>query len=247
MKAVSDGKQVFSEKQASEILQKAAHLQEEKGGAYAPGISHEDMVRIATEAGIDPQYIDAAIKSLANKETKKSFLNLIDEEERVVDGELDPSEFDVIFDAAKPSRMRRGGAQQVGRTLTMQTFYKGNVYHVEISSRSGRTRIKVKSVPLTPYFFSLHPTLFAALMGFGYFGGHGNFLVGSLFALTSLIVGFSGFGLLARRGTSKTGELADKIEDCIEKALVDLRGNLATATPVVEPTATPQEVTQTGL
>jgi hypothetical protein len=247
MNAVSDGKQVFSEKKASEILQKAARLQEEKGGSYAPGITHEDMVRIATEAGIEPQYIDAAIKSLSNKETRKSFLNLIEEEERVIDGELDPSEFDVIFEAVKPSRMRRGGAQQVGRTLSMQTFYKGNFYHVEISSRNGRTRILVKSIPFTPYFFSLHPTLIAALIGFGNFAGHGNLLVGSLFALSSLAVGLSGFGLLARRGTRKTAELADKIEDCVSKALGELRGNLATATSVVEPTAPTQEITQTGL
>lgn len=56
---MSGGKRIFSEQEASEILQRAAKLQEEdreSDPAYTPGITAEELERIAHEAGIDPNF-----------------------------------------------------------------------------------------------------------------------------------------------------------------------------------------------
>ena len=222
---MSDEKRVFSEKQASEILARAAHLQEAKGeGAYAAGLTREEVLSIASEAGISPENVEQAIRALADKK-ESGFLNLIETDERVVDAELDPQEFDVILEVAKPFRSRHRPVHQVGRTLSMQTRYKGGLYRVEVVSRNGRTRIVVTSVPLLAYLLSLHPALLVGIMAAGAFGA-------PLIALASTLAGLAGFVGLVRHGKANTGELADRIEKRIREATHDVRANLRNAEPI---------------
>jgi hypothetical protein len=230
---VSEPKHVFSEKEASEVLQRAARLQEERGGAssYAPGISHDELVRIATEAGIAPENLEAAIHAASQNPAKRSFLNLVEEVERVVDAELDPENFDVLLDAAKPTRQRRHPARQVGRTFSMQTNYRGSLYNIEVTSRNGRTRIRVASMPFLAYLMSLHPAIFITILGAGPMAGHGNGAAAAAFALAVIMIGIMAFVALARRGSNNTAELADRLETAVREATTAKLQNLGGPLP----------------
>ncbi len=216
---MSDSKRVFSDQEAADVLKRAARLQEERGeSAYAPGVTHEELVRIAIEAGIDPENIEAAIRAASVSPPKRSFLNLIEENERVVDAELDPSQFDVILDAVKPSRSHQHPVGQVGRTLTFQTRYKGSLYAIEVVARNGRTRIRVTSNPFVAYITSLHPAILLSIFGAAAIAPRGYISAAALFALVTMMVGTLAFIGLVRRGNSKTGELADLLERTVREA-----------------------------
>jgi len=221
---------VFSEKQASEIFQLAAQLQEQKAdpaNGYAPGLTREEMIRIAQEAGIDPQYLDAAIRASTKTKPKRRLFELVEEDERVVDAELQMADFDVVTEVVRPARTRRHPPRQVGRTLTLQTRFKGGMYEVEVSAKNGRTRVKVRSVPFMAYLVSLHPAIIIACLGWGNISAHGEFTAAALFSLLVILAGFIGFLTLVRRAQGQTGELAEIIADRIREATSkDLRANL---------------------
>jgi hypothetical protein len=223
---MSADKHVFSEQETSQILQKAARLQEASSeDTYRPGVTREELERIAAEAGIDPKFVGKALLALED-EPKKSWLNLSESFERVIEGEVDPNDFDEIFRDLKPANNRMA-AQQIGRTVTMQTFYGGAMCNVEISSRQGRTRVKVKSVPFVAYFLSLHPTLILGIVAGVNFGVHGNALIGLLvFAILSLL-GITGFAALVKRGHRSARKLVDVLEKRVEDYTSQVRKNLA--------------------
>lgn len=232
---MSELKQVFSEKEASEVLQRAARMQEERGGAssYAPGISHDELIRIATEAGIAPENLEAAIRAASQNPAKRSFLNLVEEVERVVDAEIEPEDFDMLLDVAKPARQRRHPARQVGRTFTMQTNYRGSLYNVEVTSRQGRTRIRVSSMPLLAYLMSLHPAILIGVIGGANIAAQGGGAAAALFGTLAVLAGALGFVGLARRGSNNTTELAEKLEARVREATAPKIQNLGG--PLTEP------------
>lgn len=159
---MSDGKRIFSEQEASEILQKAAKMQEERGHgpAYTPGITLEELERIAAEAGIDPGVLEAALKpDSESKEKTKWPLEL----ERVIQGELDPSEFDVILEAIGPAH-RRQGLTQVGRTVS-GTIWTGMGHStISVNSRNGRTRLSLKANPFFSFFLVIYPLFISSIL-----------------------------------------------------------------------------------
>lgn len=159
---MSDGKRIFSEQEASEILQKAAKMQEERGHgpSYTPGITLEELERIAAEAGIDPAVLQAALAP--DKESKEKTKWPI-ELERVLQGELDPSEFDVILEAIGPAH-RRQGLTQVGRTVS-GTIWTGMGHStISVNSRNGRTRLSLKANPFFSFFMVIYPLFITSIL-----------------------------------------------------------------------------------
>ncbi|CAN5463935.1 hypothetical protein BH11ARM2_BH11ARM2_35830 [soil metagenome] len=204
---------VYSEKQTAEILQRAARMQEQTGeSVYAPGLTQEEILSIAAEAGIAPENVESAIVSLEARPPASGFLNLSQEDERVVNAELDPADFDVILDVAKPARLSHYSTQQVGRTLTFHTRYKGGLYRVEVTAKNGRTRIRVTSLLLYAYLLSLHPALLLALFGSAIIAAQGVKVGAVLFAFVVLMLGCLAFATLIHRTKGKTAELADALE-----------------------------------
>lgn len=235
---MSAGKRVYSEQETSAILQKAAKMQEASAdGAYTPGITQEELERIAAEAGIDPKFVVKALENLETEQPKRGWLNLSEEYERVIEGEVDPDDFDQIFQDLKPSNTHHGGGlRQVGRTASMQTFYKGAMCSIEITSRKGRTRVKVKSVPFTAYFMSLHPAILIGVIAGANIGARGNALMGALIFFLSMLFGIIGFAALVKKGHSSARLLVDKLDARVEEYTSELRENLVKSrpTPVVE-------------
>lgn len=159
---MSSTKRVFSEQEASEILQKAAKMQEDQGHgpSYTPGITVEELQRIAAEAGIDPAVLESAMKS--DKERKPD-TRLTFEMERVLQGELDPSEFDVILEALGPTH-RRQGVTQVGRTVSGTIWTGAGHTTVSVNSRNGRTRLSMKANPFFAFFIVLYPLFVGSII-----------------------------------------------------------------------------------
>jgi hypothetical protein len=239
---MSPQKRVFSEQETSEVLQKAAKLQEAASdAAYTPGITRSELDRIASEAGIDTKFVEQALGEIQTTKPKRSWLNLSEEFERVVDGEVDPDDFDQILLDLKPVGHRHG-LQQVGRTVSMQTYYKGAVCQVEMTSRKGRTRIKVKSVPLMAYFFSLHPALILGIVAGVNIGARGPWLIGCMVFFFSMLAGIMGFSTLVKKGHSSAQALVDVLEKRVEDHTSQLRENLVKSRPA--PVAPVAEVEQ---
>lgn len=149
-------KKVFSEKEASDLIVLAAKLQEEgpHSGDYTPGVSFDDVKRLAADVGVREEYLVQALGKLGgagpSRHTTKSFMGypLSAEFETVVEGEVDPQDFDLVTECFPPtpsSGQMGSPVTQVGRGITV-SFSKGMAMGTaSVQSRNGRTRIGVKT------------------------------------------------------------------------------------------------------
>lgn len=208
---------VFSEQEVGEIVRRAVELQEQgSDAAYQPGVTRPELERIAQELGLDPQYLDRAIRESLSSPPHKGPLNLMQEFERVVDGELRQEDFDVLLEHLKPGLKGRG-ITQVGRTLSGPAKTgTGSQANVEVSSRNGRTKIRVTSSPILAYLIALHPAVIGSLVAIGAFGEKG--MVGAAVAATAglLIAGGLGFRHLLKLGHQRAKALADTLAGTVE-------------------------------
>lgn len=216
---MSDRKPVFSEKEASEIILRASKLQEQEQVAYMPGVTHEELVRMAGELGVDPNVLERAITEQTQRQEKRPF-SLIRDEERVIEGEIDPNDFDLVLEQMKTRRSRRHPAVQIGKTLRAQAVSGGSLQNVEVTSRKGRTRISVKHFPFLPIFVTLYPAFIGSMMAGGALIGHGQPALAGFLA-----TGLFGAAIVAMRtwlarGNRGTTELADKLQKVISADLV---------------------------
>lgn len=226
---------VFSEKEAGELLQRAVKLQEsgQSGGGYTPGVTLDELEKIANEAGVDPKYLHEALRNANSESERKGWHSLSDEYERVIDGELPPEHFDVVLEHVRNRNFGRGaGVNQVGRTMSVDTFTGGTSARVTITSRNGRTRVNVRSTALGAYFLSLHPTLILGFVLGGNLCGHGYVWQGLASGFGLVGAGFALFTHLVKRGKLKARELADKIATSVEDENEQFRRNLARSTPI---------------
>lgn len=210
------GGRIYSEKEAAELLQKAAKLQEQGDGTgYSAGVTLEELRRIAEEAGIAPDFLDKAIADGKAPRKEASLFNLVEETEQVVEGEIAPSETDLVVQA-----MRREGTvqalQQIGRTTTAQVMKGPMSARVDVSSRQGRTRVQVRSSPLMAYFLGLHTPLILATVA-GPVVGRANPLAGIACSAGLLLAGWFGFTGLAKVGKRKAREMGERIAAKVEE------------------------------
>ncbi|MCH8978673.1 MAG: hypothetical protein IH945_05455 [Armatimonadetes bacterium] len=223
-------KRVFSEQEASEIMQRAVRLQESSktGDDYTPGVTLEELKRIAEEAGIDARFLDKAVAGIdtAEKSTIGVF-NLTEEFERVVEGEMDPEDFDKILHLVR--RSGKGGMSQVGRTLTGMGNVGIHMVHVNVESRKGRTRINVRSSPFTAYFIALHGPLIGSVIALAALIETGRPWLGLAIALGLMAVGGSAFKSLVNAGKRAARRLTSQIVEVVEEEVDPLRDRMARA------------------
>jgi hypothetical protein len=211
-------KRVFSEQEVAEVVKRAIVLQEqEHETAYTPGITKDELLRVAQDLGIDIKYVEAALQMGRPSETKRGPLNLTAAYERVVDAELDPANFDVIMEELKPLNGRQG-VLQVGRMLSGAIWTGWGSGHASISSRNGRTKIEIKSNPLISFMMTLYPAALLAI-GLGAAIGEGGApLVGFGVAVGVLAMGAAAFGGVLRRSHESARKLVDKL---VEKVVAE--------------------------
>jgi len=235
----------FNEKEAAELVLKAAKLQEqssEGSGSYAPGISFDELARMAAEAGVDPSYLQKALEGVPEKsEVAKTFLGipLSTEFERIIDGELPPENFDVISEGLPASVGSRGAhgtrmhnvGMQVGRSMQMQLAKGAAFGSLRVTSRSGRTRISTRQGLFIPFMAGLYPALMIAFITLmmlvdGDTSANANPAVNIPIAIATLIAGLVAFALLARSGQNKMREITDSIADRVQEETDLLRDRL---------------------
>lgn len=210
---------VFSEKEATEIVQRAARLHEaafESSTPYTPGITRDELIRVAREIGVDPKFVEQAIVEGSAPESKKGVLHLTEEFEQVVQGELDPERFDLVLDELKVMNRHQGvGATQVGRTLQATHWTGLSQAQVQITSRSGRTRVNVKSNALFAWLFALHPAFILSVIALASTGEHGMIATGLAITAGLAAAGWTGFRALLKKGHQRAGELAERLSRTI--------------------------------
>ncbi|MCC6404718.1 MAG: hypothetical protein IT207_11985 [Fimbriimonadaceae bacterium] len=198
---------ILSEAEVSEVLRAAAELQEASGKEYSAGVTLDELKRIAAEAGIAPEFLEQAIRSPKPKTVATSPLRLSEETEVVVDGEVAPENLDLLL-----TKMREKGKvdkfQQVGRSLTAEVTKSPMWARVELFSRGGRTRVKVKSSPFFPYFLGLHAPLIGACIAGPLVGSHVNPITGILVAAATVATGLGLFQFFNRTSIRRSRELA---------------------------------------
>ena len=229
------GKRIFSEKEAAEIMQRAVRMQEAsaKGESYTPGITAEELKKIALEAGIDVSFLDKAITGLDTEEkSTPGIFGLTEEFERVVEGEMNPEDYDKILNLVKPSHQR--GISQVGRTLTGIGTVGPHMLHINVESRKGRTKVKIKYTPVFAYLIGLHGPLIGSLIAIGVLSEKGQVLLGVGIAAALLALGGTAFNWLVKAGRRAAKKLTGQIVEAIEEEVDPLRGNLSHSTPVSE-------------
>ena len=210
---------MFSEKEASEVLQRAARLQEQGGGGdYTPGVTYDELVRIAAEAGINPEFLKRALEAPAGSGPKQSLFNLVEEQERVLDGELDTDGLGDLLDQVRDI-VRLNRIQSYGRSFEAQANRGAIFGTLRISSKRGRTRISLRQVPFIAYFAGLHAPLIASIPTAIGLGVSGNILAAILVPLALLAVGGSVFYAVAQAGKRRAREAFTKIVAIAEREL----------------------------
>lgn len=156
-------RQLFSEAEVTEILKAAVRLEEDDASrhVYAPGVTAEELTRIAAEVGIDPQHLEEAIRRHSAGEG--AVRETATEIERVVEGELDPDDFDVMFESLGKTSGRHPPVHQFGRTVRAQVMAGGGVVGLEVTSRNGRTRIRSTYTPAIQVMGTIYPASLAAI------------------------------------------------------------------------------------
>jgi len=208
-----DSDRIFSEQEAADVLRRAAQIQQETAaGAPVTGLTYDELKRIAAEAGISEAVLTRAVR--APSKTRPGFLNLVEENERVLDGTLAAEDMTEVIEAIN----RHGKTNQltaIGRTL--KTDILGRVFtgSVEVSSKEGATRLRVRNSALFPYMAGMHtPLILASVLG-PILGSRVSLPLGIAVAVGFLTLGTVLFAWFARMGVQKSRELADDLEQSL--------------------------------
>jgi hypothetical protein len=223
-----EDRRVFSEQEVTAVVRRAVELQESASKeSYQPGVTPDELTRIAGELGIEPKYLQQAIAEANSLESKKGPLNLTEEFERVVDTELSPDDYDVLLKYLKPTH--RHTIAQVGKTLSGRTWTGCSFANVEVTAKKGRTRVNVKSNPLFAWLVTLHPATIATFIILGAMGDAGLLWPAiGICSIIWLIAGFA-FKTLLAKGHKAAKRLTDNLANAVAETAPDLRQNLANA------------------
>ena len=211
-------REFFSEQEATEIIKRAAALQErlQSSSTDIPGLTREELIRVAGEMGLSPEAVEQAIASGAEKDKRLVLFSTT--YQRVVNRSLEPEHFDIVHDLVGPRR-GRDGVRQMGRTLSGRVSRGFGYGLVEITSRKGRTRIEVTSSPLVAVLLALYPGVVGALISLAYLARDGQMVAGIAAGLGFLGLGTLAFRFLLGHGQARMKALADELKRKIEDEL----------------------------
>jgi len=210
----------FPEGEAGRILERAARLQstaEEATDRATLGVSMTDLQRIADEVGILPRYLDQAVAAPTEPRVTRSWLNLVEEREAIVFGELTDEGWEEVDDAVRSG----------GRFFTNPTSSRSRTYNfgggllangrLEVVSRKGRTSAQLRSSAFFAYFAGLHsPLILAVSVGIPLIAsGWMTPTTGGLFIAGMVLVGLGLFKGILKRTRSKADRLFAQVVDAI--------------------------------
>jgi hypothetical protein len=214
--------EVFSEQQVSDILRRAAELMEKSAGGYTPGITREELERIAKEVGVDPKFLELAICEQGQSTSKKGPLHLTEEFERVIEGELDPADYDILAEHIKPlGNAGQPAMAQIGRSLQASAWTGVSQAKVTVNSRNGRTRLTVKSTPLFAFLMGAYPAVMGSIISAASLSEAGYIGWGIAAAAAFVAVGATAFSFLLKHGHEKARDLTEKLRGRISEEMAN--------------------------
>lgn len=207
---MAEERKVFSEQEVAAVVRRAVELQEAAGAeTYQPGVTVAELERVAQELGIDPVHLQRAISETGSVLDRSGLFHLTEEFDRVVDAQLEPDEYDVLLQHLKPTGHR--GFQQLGRSVSGQTWTGCSFASFEVRSAQGRTRIKVRSNPFFAWMVSIHPVLFASFVLLPVLGNTGRLGLALAILIPLWIVTGLVFRALVHSGHRASRRLIDNI------------------------------------
>lgn len=219
---MSESERVFSEQEVTSLMKRAVELQEANKHPqkeYRPGVTRDELVRAAKEIGVDASFLEQAIREKLQGKTATGS-PLFQEEQRVVDGEIDPNDFDLVLQALSTVSSRRHPVAQVGRTLSARAMTGSGIAKVEVTSRGGRTRINVKPFPALEIIGTFYPAFIVSMIA-------GSNLSHGAPGLATAVAG-GAFGLAALlcrawlgRSRNAAARLADRIQAVVSDHLAE--------------------------
>jgi hypothetical protein len=215
------GERVFSEQEVSQIIQRAVEIAEQQPApGYTPGITLEELEKIAAEVGVEPKALAQAIREAGSSHRDRKGFQLVQEVERIVSGELDPSQFDLIAEGIKPlANAGQPAMAQIGRKLEMSAWAGTGQAKVSVVSRNGRTQIKVRSNVLFQALMTLHPAFVGSLVAVGVLAERGMGWIGAAIAAGLTAVGASLFLVLSKVGHQRAEALADDMRERVAQVV----------------------------
>lgn len=212
---------VFSEQEVGQIIRRAVQLTEEDAApSYKAGVTKHELEKIAKEVGVSPEALQRAILEAGEHKGKRGLFHLTEEFERVVEGELDPSQFDLITENVKTfGNAGQPAVAQVGRKMTMSAWTGVGQAKIDVTSRNGRTRVKVKSNALMQAIMTLHPGLITTLITVGSLSERGLGWLAAWIGFAIVTVAVFLFTVLTKKGHQKAEKMADDLRDRIAETL----------------------------
>jgi len=228
-------KRLYSDKEISAVLKRAAEMQRSQGPVTTSGLSLDEMEQVAADVGIDPAYIKAAAAELEAGRTDKAFHfwggPTSIELDRIVDGRMSPAVWEELVAEVRKIFGVVGETGQVGRSLewTYRDQTTGERMHLTVTPAGKQTRIRffmrladwaaalhapalsVSTVLIILQFILLH-------LGPVIEMGLALFLLGAVFMLARLA-----FGAVARSQERKARKLLARLDDLIEEPNEALR------------------------
>ena len=226
----------FSESEATKIVQRAVQLQEQsQASAYTPGVTKEELARIAAEVGVSVEFLEQAIRERGGNPERRGF-SLSKDFQRVVDGEFDPTDFDVLI-SALGVQGRQYTTTQVGRSLHSHRMVGMCTAKVEVTARNGRTRITANASPILPAILSTELAVISVGIGAS-LAATGQSLVGGILLGLGGLLG-SAWMLFGgtKAGYVKTEKLVNNLAEVVEEenSRAKAKLNLNSAPAVTEP------------
>jgi hypothetical protein len=209
----------YTEKEAANILKRAAKLQDE---SLAPagdpeGIEVHQLEQIAKEAGIELKYLHAALEAPRESSSKVAF-GFGEKYERIFDGELSQSEIEEALSEVG-SQVTIRPVPHIGKGLRFH-IVKGFVFATaEITSQKGVTKLKVRHIPFISYFAGLHgPAILAIVLGAN-FWARSEWIWGTVAFGLSAILGIALFTVFSNLGKAQARPIVDALAEPLAEAI----------------------------
>lgn len=187
----------YSEDEAARLLKKAAKLQDATASSLSGGVTQDELRRIAQEAGIDPKFLELA-ETQPESSRNQLFFGFGEEFVYELPYELSADAERHFFDELSTS-VKISQSTTVGSTKRMHVS-RGLLFGtLEVTSRLGKTNVRLRQSPFVAYFAGLHgPLIIGCILALA-LGAQGN-LVGLMAGLATILVGFALFWFLSQGG-----------------------------------------------
>lgn len=228
----------YTDDEAAAILARAAELSARPSGA--PGVTLEELERIAEEAGIDPALVRraAATSGDAPALSERVFGPIGAVFQVELDGELDDAGRGAVLEVIQRGLGEHAHSGAVGKVMTAGVRREGRNVQVVVSSKGGKTRVVVEErlVFLQRQTFTLGLAAFIALLTGGWaaaaaaLGPEGAAAVavgaGAATAFGTRVL----YGALAKRRTARLRRIFDDVSAAAAASVTSNAVLTATAT-----------------